>query len=73
MKKINNRIKALREKAFRIRNDRRGNGLITSIIVTAIILIALVLLNTPIRTWISGVWDSFSTFIDTKLTTLFNS
>lgn len=73
MKKINNRIKELSKKVFRIRKDRRGNGTITAIVISAIILIALVLLNTPIRTFISGMWDSFSTFIETKLTTLFNS
>ncbi len=73
MKKINNRIKVLSKKVFRIRKDRRGNGTITAIVISAIILIALVLLNTPIRTFVSNMWTSFANFVEDKLTTLFNS
>lgn len=73
MKNINNRVKELSKKVFRIRKDRRGNGTIAAIIISAIILIALVLLNTPIRTFVSNTWTSFANFVEGKLTTLFGS
>lgn len=53
--------------------NRRGNSTLSAIVISAIILIALVLLNTPIRTFISSMWTTFSDFIETNLTTLFNS
>lgn len=73
MKKISLRGRSLKEMVSRKIKQRRGSSTISAIVISAIILIALVLLNTDIRTFISSMWTTFSTFIDDKLTTLFAS
>lgn len=67
---LGGRGKAALKKLMR---DQRGNDTINNIIISAIILLALVLLNTPIRNWITNVWNLVSNFIMDKLETLFNS
>ncbi|TAH62223.1 MAG: hypothetical protein EWM50_05550 [Gottschalkiaceae bacterium] len=67
------KIKSFKNNVIRYLDNEEGNGLIAGIIVSAIILIALVLLNTPIRTFISSIWDLFSNFVEGKLSTLFSS
>lgn len=73
MKKINLEVKELSKKVLGTMKNRRGNGTLSAIVIAAIILIALILLNTPIRTFISSIWTSFSNFVEGKLTTLFGS
>lgn len=80
MRKINLKGKSIKEIVLNHKEklsdkmiNRRGNATLSAIVISAIILIALILLNTPIRTFISNMWDTFSTFIETKLTTLFGS
>mgnify|MGYP000946275848 CR=1 FL=1 len=63
----------LGNKIVAVLKSEEGNNLIAGIIISAIILIGLVLLNQPIRTFISNIWDLFSNFIEDKLTTLFAS
>lgn len=73
MKKISLKGRSIKEMVSGKMKQRRGNATLSAIVISAIILIALVLLNTPIRTFISDMWTTFSAFIETKLTTLFGS
>ncbi|WIV11141.1 hypothetical protein [Proteiniborus sp. MB09-C3] len=73
MHKIIIRTKNFKKKIVKAVNNERGNNIIAGVIISAIILIALILLNTPIRTFISDIWELFSNFVEGKLSTLFSS
>ncbi len=73
MHKIEIITRKFRKRIVETLNNERGNNIIAGVIISAIILIALILLNTPVRTFISDIWDLFSNFVESKLTTLFSS
>jgi hypothetical protein len=73
MKKSKKLLKELTGRVSKELKRNEGNAMLSSLVISAIILIALILLNTPIRTFITSIWTNFSTFVEGKLTTLFQS
>lgn len=73
MHKTGLKVKKLKKRVIEVLNNEEGNSIIAGIIISAIVLIALILLNTPIRTFISDIWELFANFVEGKLSTLFSS